>query len=424
MATTKSRTQLDAVLSTLLAVLLCQSILEAQTPNRADLLEAERKAKIDQVKPPERTTIERGMRLLEKGLTSFENIKGRDPGLHYTGGHLPAGSGFGFGLGYTFSPTTKGGYSDPGRPNAFDFKLGAAYSTRDYYQGTAEARWRNIGASIFNVAWSAKYHEDPEEDFFGIGPQTERGDRTNYLYRAFEGETEAWLGPVKGVRVGGGAAYLTPSVGSGRDPRFASLEEVFDPSTVAGFQGGKRNFLRWDAFIEYDRRDNPLYPRAGTFLAAKASKYTDRDLDQFNFRRLELDAHQYVPFDNGYKVLALRANVVMTDADANNSVPFYFLPDLGGPQRLRGFRERRFRDNNSILAQAEYRWEASWALDVVVFGDAGKITARRSDINLKDLEGTFGIGFRLHSKKAFAFRLDLAHSREGFIPFFSATHVF
>ena len=424
MATTKFWTTFGAVPSALFAVLLCQSIVEAQAPNRADLLEAEREVKRDEVKPPQRTTVERGMQLLEKALTRFENIKGSDPGLHYTSGHLPAGSGFGFGLGYTYRPTTKGGYSEPGRPNAIDFEVGAAYSTRDYYETNAVVQWRNIGASIVNAAWRAKYHEDPEEDFFGLGPQSERGDRTNYLYREFEGTTDLWLSPAKGVRVGGSASYLTPSVGSGRDPRFASLEEVFDPFTIAGFQGGQRNFLRVDAFLDYDRRDNSSYPRAGSFVGMKISDYSDRDLDRFNFRRLELNAEQYVPFDNRYKVLALGANVVLTDADANNSVPFYFMPDLGGPQRLRGFREHRFRDNNSIVATAEYRWEAWWALDVAVFGDAGKVVARRSDINLKNLEGTYGIGFRLHSKKAFAFRLDVAHSREGFIPIFTAKHVF
>jgi len=152
--------------------------------------------------------------------------------------------------------------------------------------------------------------------------------------------------------------------------------------------------------------------------------YAERDLDRFNFRRYELDAQQYVPFDNGYKVLAVASNVVLTDTDGNNTVPFYFMPDLGGRQSLRGFRERRFRDRNSIFASAEYRWEAWWALDVAVFADAGKVAARRSDINLKDLEGSYGMGFRFHTKKAFAFRLDIAHSREGFLPIFTAQHVF
>ena len=421
---TNRRFTVQIILSALCALLLGQSSLKAQVPSRAELLEAERETKVEEVRAPERTTIERGMRAIERAATKYENIKGRDPGLHYTTGNLPTGSGMGFGLGYTYSPMIKGGYSDPTLPNLFELKIDAAYSTREYYEGKAEIRLSNIGASILNMAWRAKYHEDPQEDFFGLGPQSERRDRTNYLLREFEGTTEAWLSPIKGFRAGGGATYLTPSVGTGRDSRYASVEKVFDPATLAGFEGGKRKFLRTDAFIEYDRRDNPSYPRAGTYLDAKFSHYSDRDLDRFNFRRYELDAQQYVPFDNGYKVLAVASNVVLTDTDGNNTVPFYFMPDLGGRQSLRGFRERRFRDRNSIFASAEYRWEAWWALDVAVFADAGKVAARRSDINLKDLEGSYGIGFRFHTKKAFAFRLDIARSREGFLPIFTAQHVF
>src|SRR5262245_20313785 len=115
MATTTFRSGSHVALTTLFAVLLGQSMLEAQAPNRADLLEAERQGKRDAVTPPERTGIERGMRLIERGLTDFENLTGNDRGLYYSSGHLPAGSGFGFGLGYTYKPTTKGGYSDPGR---------------------------------------------------------------------------------------------------------------------------------------------------------------------------------------------------------------------------------------------------------------------------------------------------------------------
>src|SRR4030095_13782063 len=100
---------LRLILSALFVSLLCQSILKAQVPGRGELLEADRESKVEEVSSPERTTIERAMRLMEKAATKYENIKGRDPGLHYTIGNLPTGSGFGFGLGYTFSRTTHGG---------------------------------------------------------------------------------------------------------------------------------------------------------------------------------------------------------------------------------------------------------------------------------------------------------------------------
>jgi len=76
------------------------------------------------------------------------------------------------------------------------------------------------------------------------------------------------------------------------------------------------------------------------------------------------------------------------------------------------------------VMSAEYRWEASWMLDAAVFVDAGKVAARRSDLNLRDLDASYGVGLRVHSNSAFVARLDLAFSREGFIPLLRFEHVF
>jgi outer membrane protein assembly factor BamA len=105
-------------------------------------------------------------------------------------------------------------------------------------------------------------------------------------------------------------------------------------------------------------------------------------------------------------------------------VPFFYQPTLGGSQTLRGFREFRFRDRNSLALTAEYRWEASWLLDGAFFVDAGKVAFDRQDLNLRDLDVSYGVGFRIHSNSAFAARLDLAFSREGFIPLLRFEHVF
>ena len=93
---------------------------------------------------------------------------------------------------------------------------------------------------------------------------------------------------------------------------------------------------------------------------------------------------------------------------AAQQVPFYFQPTLGGATHLRGFREFRFRDQNSVLVGAEYRWEAWWALDVALFADAGMVAPSRRSLSLRDMEVGYGIGFRFHSNRAFVARLDLA----------------
>ena len=48
----------------------------------------------------------------------------------------------------------------------------------------------------------------------------------------------------------------------------------------------------------------------------------------------------------------------------------------------------------------------------------------KSDLNLRDLDASYGVGLRLHSNSAFVARLDLAFSREGFIPLLRFEHVF
>jgi outer membrane protein assembly factor BamA len=89
-------------------------------------------------------------------------------------------------------------------------------------------------------------------------------------------------------------------------------------------------------------------------------------------------------------------------------------PTLGGQDDLRGFRPFRFRDKNLLLLNTEYRWEVFSGLDMAVFGDAGKVFARKSQLNLKDLETSAGFGFRFNARNNVFLRLDVGFSHEGF----------
>jgi len=182
------------------------------------------------------------------------------------------------------------------------------------------------------------------------------------------------------------------------------------------------DYARWS--LAFDWRDNPAHPHHGGRYGVLVSQFHDQDLDAFDFHRVDIDLQQYVPLPNRYRLLAVRAAAVVTDSDANQHVPFYFQPTLGGAQTLRGFREFRFRDQSSLLFSAEYRWEAWWALDGALFVDAGTVAPTRRALSLGDMDVSYGIGFRFHSNGAVIGRLDLAFSREGFVPLLRFEHVF
>jgi hypothetical protein len=59
-----------------------------------------------------------------------------------------------------------------------------------------------------------------------------------------------------------------------------------------------------------------------------------------------------------------------------------------------------------------------------LFVDAGQVASRRRDFRFSDFDVSYGVGFRVHSNSAFVARLDLAFSREGFIPLLRFEHAF
>jgi len=100
------------------------------------------------------------------------------------------------------------------------------------------------------------------------------------------------------------------------------------------------------------------------------------------------------------------------------------LPSLGGGSTLRDYSSWRFRDRNNLLLQAEWRIMANRFLDTAVFYDAGKVSSRTSDLDLKHLKSDFGFGVRFHSLLATPLRIEVARSNEGTTLIFSSSAVF
>jgi len=201
-----------------------------------------------------------------------------------------------------------------------------------------------------------------------------------------------------------------PSIGGGRGGR--SIEEVFTAGQVPGL-AVQPDYLRWQASADLNVREPRGNPRRGGQYKVTYQRFDDRGLQRYGFDRVDVDLQQYVPLLRDRRVLALRALVSTTEADAGQEIPFFLLPTLGGPDDLRGFRRYRFRDRNSLLLQAEYRWEIFTAVDGAIFYDAGKVASRHEDLNLQDLESDYGIGFRFGTRNGVFMRVEGAFGSRG-----------
>jgi outer membrane protein assembly factor BamA len=190
------------------------------------------------------------------------------------------------------------------------------------------------------------------------------------------------------------------------------VEDVFEPAEIPGF-GTEPDFLRYGLEATFDARDVAENPHRGALLALQWVRYDGRDDTAATFDRFGLDGRLYVTLGHPQRVLALRAYAVKDDPDEGQRVPFYLLSYLGGGHTLRGYLSQRFRGEKLALFQAEYRWEASPAIELALFVDSGAVAATSED-DLGRFQTDGGIGLRLKTHEAVKVRADFAWGGEGF----------
>jgi outer membrane protein assembly factor BamA len=401
MAMTRSMRRLPCILVFIVGVWFpAPAAAAAQEPaTRAEADRQRREKKQAEAKPYRPNRFERAMHFAEERAVFILDREGFYPKL----GSLTVGSGFAYGLGFRDRDLFE---------NNGAIDLWSAASIRGYW--AAEARLtlpRLAGRRLHLEGWASR-RDYPQENYFGLGPGSNRGDRSDYAIRTNHAGGRVGVRPMRPILVGGGVEFLQPRVGHGRNTRVPDVTERFDPSEVPGL-ASSADFLRSSAFVEVDYRE-PKNARRGGWYRADFSHYDDRTAGAYTFNRFDADLRQFVGFLAGRRVLAARLFVSTSDTTGNQVVPFYLMPTLGGNDTLRGFREYRFRGPHAMLVQGEYRWEIWSGLDAALFYDAGKVAGRRADLDFTNLQSDYGFGFRFNTNSGVIFRADAAFgSRDG-----------
>lgn len=298
----------------------------------------------------------------------------------------------------------------PLAPHRLELHARGAISTRRYLLGLAEVVAPHLLDDRLELAAGATYRYSPQEDFWGIGPDSP-GPRTNYLFESRDYRASARLKIVGPVRVGAIAGYFQPTIASGKDPRFPSTDLTTFADATPGLTPHP-DLHYATAFVDVDTRDNPDLVRRGTHLYVAASRHIDRALDRFTFSTVDAEALQVVPLVGDTR-LVLFGRMVSQQAAAGRDVPFYLMPWLGGDDSVRGYSTYRFRDRSLAHVNAEYQWPIFEYMDMAFFADAGNVAPAPGDFSADDLKTAYGIGFRFHTDRRFVLRIDAALAGSG-----------
>jgi hypothetical protein len=378
----------------------------AQAGSRQAAIEQEQASKATNLQPYKPNRVER---LFQRFDTIIE---GATPQWHPFFDSAYSGGGFTLGLG---KATYVSGY------NYLDVR--GSYSIAGYKRAEAEF----VAPRLFNrrgkLSVLGGWREATQVGFYGIGTDTSKDDRTNYLFRQPYGSALLTLFPTRKVLMLRGGAELSRWSQEPGEGTFPSVETKYTPATLPGL-GAEVTYLHTEGTIGLDSRTSPGYTRRGAYLGASFHDYNDRDND-FGFQMAEYEGIAHLPILREAWVLSFRGRVQTAFDKDGQQTPFFMLPALGGGSTLRAYSSWRFRDKNSLLLQGEWRIMVNRYLDMAFFYDTGKVVARTSDLDLDGLKHDYGIGFRFHGPFATPLRVEFSHSRESNISFtFSSSAAF
>jgi outer membrane protein assembly factor BamA len=385
------------------ATLLLAGKLGAQEPGtrEEELLEKRRK-KAESLTPYRASEGEERVKGFEEARLPQKILQKGWRGLRPVIGGMPSGSGTVLG----------GGYIRGLENEYFQFQVNGRWSTKGYTMADGEfvipppQHGRRIEFKV-----RGEYRDLTSLQFYGLGNDSSAEDRTTYLLNDQSINGYFWLNPRGLLSLGAMGGVLRSLTDSGEDDR--SIEEVFDPAAVPGFQEPRTEYTVTGAWVEFDIRDKWEEPPVGVVARVTGSRYEDTGLSEHDFTRVVGDIKAYVPLGAKSRIFALRLRSSHSIADDGKEVPFYLMETLGGAKDVRGFREYRFRDTRNFLASAEYRWEVWNYVDFSVFFDAGKVFDDPSDFNFDKMHTGYGFGIRAHAPPNFTLRFDLAKSDEG-----------
>jgi hypothetical protein len=370
--------------------------------SRTAIIEQAQSAKAAQLHPYQPNRVEEILDGLERTLLTGE--------MHWHPFFDSAYAGGGFTLG--------AGYARHVSPyNVVDLRGSVTFSGYKRIEAAFMApRLFNRRASLNAVGG---WREATQVGFFGIGnEQTSVDDRATYSFTQPYASANLDFSPTRNLLLLHGGIEISQwnqGAGGGSHP---SVEEIYTPQQLPGL-GSAPVYLHTQAGLALDSRASSLYARRGGLYGVTFHDFRDRD-EAFGFRRTDYEAIQHVPILRETWVLSLHGRLELANAANGQAIPFYMLPALGGGSSLRGFSSWRFRDRNSLLLQAEWRVMANRFLDMALFYDAGRVSARRSDLTSGPLKSDYGLGFRFHSAANTPLRIELARSNEGLALVFSS----
>ncbi len=273
----------------------------------------------------------------------------------------------------------------------------------------------------FHTFGTFRYERRPEENFYGIGPDTSAGDETKYKMTTSSIEGRAGYALENSLRMDAVAAYKNIDIENGPDDDPHLFDYSYNNQTIPGIGGD--HIISFGTDLSFDPlAENDLTSPGKIKVGASYNEGVAES--NARFFKLVTDLRKNIQLGSPRRVLALRFYGEHNNHLNNHNTPFHQMAKLGGfgvypffSNTMRGYSNNRFTGENAALLNLEYRYRVlenrDWTLTQVFFMDAGQTFETFGRFQFQDFRESYGTGFRLGYVERVVLDLEMAHGDEG-----------
>jgi hypothetical protein len=268
---------------------------------------------------------------------------------------------------------------------------------------------------LINISnYRVLYEQLTTEPFYGIGADSEKEDKTTYTREFFGADVSLGTDVFRFASLQFYTGFQLNNILGGKSSDHPSTTDIYTTNELPGL-GEQVDLLKLEMSLISDSRDRPGKTTSGFQSELSVAYYQQTNASTYQFMKFLGDLRYYLHLFYG-RTLMLRFRVESSDAVSGNSIPFYYLSELGEEISFRGFDRGRFRDKDLLMGTLEYRYPVSRNFEAALFVDTGQVTPDIFKTEYYEYwEFAGGIGLRYVSEGGSVSKIELARSKDGFL---------
>lgn len=287
-----------------------------------------------------------------------------------------------------FTPETRWGFGAAGVYNFFPGENKSKRPSQLQVGGAYTLNRQILSFCFYNIFLNDDMHNffgeiayyDYFYQFYGIGNETIFEDEELYSVRFPRVQINYLRKLKKDFFIGGFYHFDNYNITD------IESEGILERESIAGADGNV--ISRVGLLARYDNRDNIFYPSKGVFATFKLGANTSILGATEDYQEISVDVSYYKSIKRN--IFAFNFWTGMQFGE----VPFQELLALGGSNKARGIIRGRFRDQQVILFQGEYRFPIYKRFSGTAFASSGNVFSSESDSFSESWKLNYGLGLR------------------------------